>query len=211
MRLYSYWRSSAAYRIRIALNLKGIAHEIVPVHLVRGGGEHRQPDYLSINPQGLLPSLQLETGEVLTQSLAILEYLDELQPQPPLLPADPAGRAQARAVAQAIAVDLHPVNNLRISQYLRGALGQDDAGVTAWMKHWMIEGFAAVEQMVGDGPFSFGDTPTQADLCIVPQMYNARRYGVDLARFPRLVAIDAYAATFPAFQAALPESQPDAE
>lgn len=210
MRLYSYWRSSAAYRVRIALNLKGIAHEIVPVHLVRDGGEHRKPDYLAINPQGLLPSLLLDDGRILTQSLAMLEYLDEIQPQPALLPADPVLRAQVRAAAQSVAVDLHPVNNLRIAKYLRAEFAQGDEGVTAWMRHWMAEGLAATEKLVGAGPFAFGDAPTQADLCIVPQLYNARRYGLDLSPYPRLTAIDALAATLPAFQAAAPESQPDA-
>jgi maleylacetoacetate isomerase/maleylpyruvate isomerase len=212
MKLYSYWRSSAAYRVRIALNLKQVSCETVPVHLVRGGGEHLKPDYRRINPNGLVPALVLDDGSVITQSLAIVEYLEETFPEPRLLPADPLLRARARAAAQIIACDVHPINNLRVGSYLKTTLGHTQDDVVAWMRHWMRLGLEAYAQSIEpDGPFSFGDTLTLADLCLVPQLYNARRWGLDPSGLGRLKAIEASCTAIPAFAAAAPERQPDAE
>jgi maleylacetoacetate isomerase/maleylpyruvate isomerase len=212
MRLYTYYRSSAAYRVRIALALKGLDHVPVPVHLVKHGGQQRQPAYLAINPQGLVPALETDDGALITQSLAIIEYLDETHPTPPLLPPDALGRAQVRAMAQVVACDIHPLNNLGVTTRLRQKHGLDDAAVTAWMHEWMGRGFAALERLVGQGGrFCLGDSPTLADLCLVPQLYNARRFGVDLTAYPRLVGIDAACRTLPAFQQAAPECQSDRE
>jgi maleylacetoacetate isomerase len=197
LRLHTYWRSSAAYRVRIVLALKGIDYESVPRHLLRDGGEQHLPDYLALNPQGLVPALEHD-GRVLTQSLAICEYLDECFPEPPLLPVAPRDRAVVRAMALAIACDVHPLNNLRVQQYLRDGLGQDEAAVSQWVRHWIAEGFGALE------------TLTLADACLVPQAYNARRAGLDLAPWPRLAAVTGYLETLPAFAAARPEVQPDA-
>ncbi|HNG66436.1 MAG TPA: maleylacetoacetate isomerase, partial [Thauera aminoaromatica] len=183
MKLYTYFRSSAAYRVRIALNLKGLDYEAVPVHLVRGGGEHRQPAYLGLNPAGLVPALE-DQGQVLTQSLAIIEYLEESHPQPALLPAAPLDRARVRAIAQAIACDIHPVNNLRVLQYLTRELDASEEQKNAWYRHWIGVGLQAVEAMLaGDartGAFCHGDTPGLADCCLVPQVFNARRFGCEL-------------------------------
>ena len=214
LRLYTYWRSSAAYRVRIALAVKGLPYESVPRHLLRDGGQHRQADYLATNPQGLIPALEHD-GHVVTQSLAICEYLDEVFPQPPLLPADPRGRAAVRAMALAIACDIHPLNNLSVQQYLRTELGQRDDGVTRWAQHWIARGFAALEQLLArhstDGRYCYGDTVTLADACLVPQVYNARRVQVDLGSYPRLTAVARHLEALPAFAAARPEAQPDAE
>ena len=214
LRLYTYWRSSAAFRVRIALALKGLDYESVPRHLLRDGGEHRRADYLALNPQGLVPALEHD-GYVVTQSLAICEYLDEVFPQPPLLPADPRGRAAVRAMARAIACDIHPLNNLSVQQDLRTELGQRDDGVTRWAQHWIARGFAALEQLLArhstDGRYCYGDTVTLADACLVPQVYNARRVQVDLAAYPRLTAVARHLEALPAFAAARPEAQPDAE
>jgi len=214
MRLYGYFRSSAAYRVRIALNLKGLAHETVAVHLLRDGGEQHQPAYRALNPQGLVPSLATD-GAVLTQSLAIIEYLEEIRPEPRLLPGTPLDRARIRALALAVAADLHPLNNLRVLAYLRDALGQTEEGVGRWYRHWIAIGLTALEAMVaGDrrtGAFCHGDQPTLADICLVPQLANARRFAADLGAYPTLVAIDARCRVVPAFQAAAPEAQPDAE
>jgi maleylacetoacetate isomerase len=214
LRLYTYWRSSAAYRVRIALAVKGLPYESVPRHLLRDGGQHRQADYLATNPQGLIPALEHD-GHVVTQSLAICEYLDEVFPQPPLLPADPRGRAAVRAMALAIACDIHPLNNLGVQQYLRTELGQRDDGVTRWAQHWIARGFAALEQLLerhsADGRYCYGDTVTLADACLVPQVYNARRVQVDLGAYPRLTAVARHLEALPAFAAARPEAQPDAE
>ena len=214
MRLYGYFRSSAAYRVRIALNLKGLAHETVAVHLLRDGGEQHQPAYRALNPQGLVPSLATD-GAVLTQSLAIIEYLEEIRPEPRLLPGTPLDRARIRALALAVAADLHPLNNLRVLAYLRDALGQTEEGVGRWYRHWIAIGLTALEAMVaGDrrtGAFCQGDQPTLADVCLVPQLANARRFAADLAGYPTLVAIDARCRALPAFRAAAPEAQPDAE
>lgn len=212
MKLYSYFRSSAAYRVRIALNLKGLAYETVPVHLLRNGGEHRQPAYTALNPQALVPALA-DDGHWLTQSLAVIEYLEETRGGPPLLPADPPGRARVRALAQLIACDTHPLNNLRVLRYLQDVLAADEAAKNAWYRHWVAESFNALEillQSAGTGRFCHGDTPTLADCCLVPQVYNARRFGVDLTPYPAIVRIDAECAALPAFQAAAPEAQPDA-
>ena len=210
LKLYSYFRSSAAYRVRIALNLKGLSYEIIPVHLTRGGGEQRRPEYRDINPQKRVPALAV-SGEVLTQSLAIIEYLDETQREPPLLPADPLVRAKVRGVAQAIACDIHPLNNLIVLQYLKRTLGQEQATINEWYAHWIVEGFEAVEAMIRPGPYAFGAQVTLADVCIVPQVANARRYKVPLERFPRIAGVDAACQKLAAFERARPDNQPDAE
>jgi len=209
MILHGYFRSSASWRVRIALNLKGLTAEQVFHHLRRG--EHRAPDYLALNPQGLLPALATDDGAVLTQSLAICEYLDETCPEPPLLPAGALERARVRAVAQAIACDIHPVQNLKILQRLRDLKLPEEA-VTAWAAQTIDEGLAAVDALLArsSGPFAFGDRPGLADLCLVPQLGNARRFGVDL-RWPRLTEIEAACLELEAFRAAAPSVQPDAE
>ena len=206
MILHGYWRSSASYRVRSALNWKCIAAGTHAVD-VRAGGHHA-PDYLALNPQGLVPSL-VDGPLVLSQSLAIIEYLEETHPNPPLLPADPAGRAKARATALAVACDIHPLNNPRIMNYLRGEMGQPQAAVDSWIKHWIAEGFGPLEATAG-APYLCGDAVTIADLCLVPQMYNARRFGVDLSPYPKLTGIEARLLALPAFAKALPENQPDA-
>ena len=211
MRLHGYFRSSAAYRVRIALNLKGIGAEQVPHHLRRG--EQRFADYLKLNPQGLVPALELDEGAgVLTQSIAIIEWLEETIPEPALLPADALSRARVRAFALAIACDIHPVQNLRILNRLR-ALGFDEGTTRRWAAGVNRDGLAACEKMVGPGPgpFCFGATVTLADVCLVPQLANARRFGVDVARYQRLIWAEAAARVLPAFEAAEPEQQPDAE
>ena len=211
MRLHGYWRSSAAYRVRIALNLKGLDAETVTHALPRG--EHRSDAYLALNPQGLVPAL--ETGDgVLIQSMAIIEYLDEQWPEPPLLPSSPASRAVVRGMAAIISADIHPINNLRVLNRLRSEHGADDAAVARWVNHWIREGFIALEAAAARhstaGRFCHGDRVTVADLCLVPQLYNARRFGCDLTPFPTLVAIDAHCRGLDAFRDAAPESQPDA-
>jgi maleylacetoacetate isomerase len=211
VKLYSYFRSSAAYRVRIAFNLKGLSYETVPIHLQKEGGQHLKPDYRAVNPQMRVPTLKLDSGELLTQSLAIIEYLDEVHPQPPLLPRDPADRAKVRALAQLIACDIHPVNNLAPLRYLKNELGQEQTRIDAWYHHWVLAGFDALEAMVRPGPYAFGADVTLADICLVPQVANARRLQVPLERFPKIVAIDAACATLPAFEKARPENQPDAE
>ena len=208
--LYGYFRSSAAYRVRIALNLKGLAYRQAPVSLVKA--EQRSADFLALNPQGLVPALQ--DGEVLlTQSLAICEYLDDAYPDTvQLLPADPVLRARVRAFAQAIACDIHPVNNLRILNYLKTELGQDEAARNSWYRHWVQEGFAALEQKLAAsaGQYCFGDSITLADVCLLPQVFNAQRFNVDMAPYPRLAAIAENLAALSAFADAHPSSQPDA-
>ena len=211
-RLYTFWRSSAAYRVRIALALKGIAHEQVATHL--GRGEQGGAEYSARNPQALVPALQ-EDGFVLGQSLAIIEYLDETHPLPPLLPSDARGRAVVRSMAQSIACDIHPLNNLRVLNYLKGPLAQDQDGVNRWYRHWIGTGFVGLEALArrhsGDGEHLYGATVTLADVLLVPQLYNARRFQCDLAQFPTLTAIGAALAGQSAFAAAAPEAQPDAE
>jgi maleylpyruvate isomerase len=211
VKVYTYFRSSAAYRLRIALNLKDLSGDLVSIHLQKDGGQHRKPEYRAINPQMRVPALRLDSGEVLTQSLAIIEYLDEVDPQPPLLPRDPVARAKVRALALAIACDIHPLNNLAPLRYLKNELGQEQSKIDAWYHHWILEGFEALETMVRPGPYAFGAEVTLADVCLVPQIYNARRLKVPLERFPKLVAIDAACAKIPAFEQARPENQPDAE
>jgi maleylacetoacetate isomerase len=211
VKVYTYFRSSAAYRLRIALNLKDLSGDMVSIHLQKEGGQNRKPEYRAINPQMRVPALKLDSGEVLTQSLAIIEYLDEVDPQPPLLPRDPVERAKVRALALAIACDIHPLNNTSPLRYLKNVLGQEQSKIDAWYHHWILEGFEALETMVRPGPYAFGGEVTLADVCLVPQIYNARRLKVPLERFPKLVAIDAACAKLPAFEQARPENQPDAE
>jgi maleylacetoacetate isomerase/maleylpyruvate isomerase len=210
MKLYSFWRSSAAYRVRIALNLKHIDYELVPKQLAQG--EHRKADYLAANPQGLVPALEHQ-GVLITQSLAIIEYLDSVVPEPRLLPLDPVDRAHVAAMAQAIACDIHPLNNLRVTNYLRQELSQGEAQVQGWYAHWIEEGFHAMEawavQRSTSRRYLYADAVSVADLLLVPQMYNARRFNVGLEAFPALVAIDRHLCTIPAFFAASPEQQPD--
>ena len=211
MQLYSFFRSSAAYRVRIALNLKGMRYDTLAIHLQKEGGLNRRPDYQAINPQMRIPALRLDSGEVLIQSLAIIEYLDEVHPQPPFLPRDPIERANVRALAQIIACDIHPLNNVGALRYLKNEFGQDQAKVDAWYHHWILEGFAAIEPMIKAGPYAFGPDITLADICIVPQVANARRFKVPLDGFPKIVAADAACSAHAAFAAARPENQPDAE
>jgi len=211
MKLYTYFRSSAAYRVRIALNLKGISYETVPVDLRPGA--HRQPDYLARNPQGLIPALEHD-GTVISQSLAIIEYLEEMHPQPPLLPHSPRDRARVRSLALAVACDVHPLNNLRVLNYLRSPLGHDEAEVDTWYRHWIAEGLRALEEEArrasGDGRHMFGTEVTLADVCIVPQMFNARRFKCNVEPFPTLRGICAHLETLPPFARAAPKAQPDA-
>lgn len=209
MHLYTYFRSSAAFRVRIALNLKGLEWEAVPVNL--RANEQRDTGYLAANPQGLLPALAVE-GEILSQSLAILEYLDEIQPEPALLPERAIDRAHVRAMAQVVACEIHPLNNLRVLKYLRGPLGQSEETTNDWYRHWIKEGFTALEALVqryGSETHCFGDKLSMADVCLVPQMWNARRFKADLSAFPRLCAIDAHLTSKDAFESAKPENQSD--
>lgn len=211
MKLYTYFRSSAAFRVRIALNLKGISYEPVPIHLTKDGGRQKSAEFRAINPNMRVPALALSTGEVLTQSVAIIEYLDEVYPDPPLLPVDAIERAQVRAIAQLIACDIHPLNNLVVLNHLKSALKLDQAAADDWYRHWVTAGFAALEPMLRPGPYAFGAHVTLADLCIVPQVFNARRFKVDLAPFPKIAAVDAACGKLAAFDKARPENQPDAE
>jgi maleylpyruvate isomerase len=211
VRLYSYFRSSAAYRARIVLNLKGIAYETVPIHLIKDGGRNYTPEFRAINPQMRVPALATEAGDVLIQSLAIIEYLDETHPQPPLLPKDPLERAKVRAIAELIACDIHPLNNTSPLRYLKRTMNQEQEAIDAWYHHWVITGFEALEQLVTPGPYCCGSSVTIADVCLVPQVANARRLKVPLDKFPKIVAIDAACLVLPAFDRARPENQPDAE
>ncbi|NKL05944.1 maleylacetoacetate isomerase [Rhizobium leguminosarum] len=201
--LYDYWRSSASYRVRIALNLLGIDYKAVSINLLEGA--HRTPEYLALNPQGLVPTLVID-GKTLTQSLAIIEYLAELRPKSGLLPSDIADRQKVRALAYAVAMDIHPICNLHVVSHLMSMTDKADAR-EQWMKHFISDGLRKLEAMIGkaDGAFSFGNTPTMADLCLVPQVYNARRWGVELTAFKRIIDIDAKCAKLPAFQAAHPD------
>ena len=206
MKLYDYFRSSAAYRVRIALNLKGVAYESVPIHLVKG--EQSAPDYLAVNPQGRVPALAVD-GTVLVQSPAILEFLDERFPEPPLLPGDPLQRARVRVVAALIGCDIHPLNNLAVLRRLK-AMGHEQSAIDEWYRHWVVTGLEAVEAMIDGGPFCFGGTPPLADLYLVPQVFNARRFSVPLDPYPKIRAADAACLALPAFRDAAPEAQPDA-
>ena len=211
MKLYSYFRSSAAYRVRIALNLKGLTYEMVPIHLTKDGGRQHSPDYRAVNPQARVPTLEVSDGKILTQSLAIIEYLDEVHPKPPLLPPDALERAKVRAIAQLIACDIHPLNNLVALQYLKRQLKHEQAEIDAWYHHWINEGFAALEAMLKGGPYTCGTSVTLADVCLVPQVANARRFKVPLDRFPKIVAAETACLKLSAFDKARPENQPDAE
>jgi maleylacetoacetate isomerase len=212
MVLYSYWRSSSSYRVRLALNLKGLDYTIRPVHLVRDGGEQFADDYRALNPQQLVPAL-VDGETTMTQSLAILEYLDERHPEPGLLPSGAAERARVRAISQAIACEIAPLNNLRVLKYLVGPAGLDDDGKLAWYRHWTETGLAAVEAMLDSpstGRFCHGDEPGLADCCLLPQVYNAERFDCDIAELKRILRICDELKTLPAVQDAMPENQPDA-
>lgn len=214
MKLYTYFRSSAAYRVRIALNLKGIAYEPAFVHLVKDGGQQLQEAYRAINPEKLVPCLQ-DGDATISQSLAIIEYIDETHPEAPLLPADPLGRARVRSLAQMVACDIHPIDNLRVLRYLVHELKVSEDAKNEWYRHWIREGFAALETRlardVDTRRFCHGDTPGLADCVLVPQVFNARRLNVDLAPYPTIVRIDQACMALPAFQAAQPSQQPDSE
>jgi maleylacetoacetate isomerase len=210
MRLYSFFRSSAAYRVRIALCVKNVDHEIVSVDLP--GGAHRTHEFLAVNPQATIPTLD-DDGTILWQSLAIIEYLDVRFPTPRLIPAEPVARARVQALAQLIACEIHPLNNLRVLRYLRGQLKLDEVAVGKWYSHWVAEAFGPLEQLVGrfgGGRYCFGDSLSLADVCLVPQMYNARRFSCDVTPYPKLVRIAAGLESEPAFARAAPDHQPDA-
>lgn len=211
MKLFGFFLSSAAYRVRIALNLKDIDYEQLSLKLREG--EHKQADYLAVNPQGLVPALALSgaaSDTVLFQSMAILEYLEEVYPEPPLLPKHPVTRANVRAVADNIACDIHPLNNLRVLIYLKDVLGHDDDEVNTWYHHWLKAGFDGVERSIGADPYCFGDTPTLADVCLLPQLYNARRFKFDLEPYPKMRAVEETCLKHDAFDKAYPDNQPDA-
>jgi len=212
MKLHTYFRSSAAFRVRIALNLKGLAYDTAFVHLPRG--EHRAPDYGAVNPQALLPTLE-DGGRLLTQSLAILEYLEETKPSPPLLPKDPFERARVRSLALLVACEIHPLNNLRVLQHLKRALGQNEEQVNAWYRHWIGDGLAKFEADLVNGKtagkFCYGDTPTMADCCLVPQVFNAQRYKCDTTPYPTVMRVFSACMKLDAFDRAQPAKQPDAE
>jgi maleylpyruvate isomerase len=212
MKLYTYFRSSAAFRVRIALNLKGLQYESVPKHFARN--EHRAADYLELNPQGLIPALGVD-GVVLSQSLAIIEYLNDRHPEPPLLPADPIDRARVRSMALAIACEIHPLNNLRVLNYLIGTLGLAKEQKDGWYRYWIDVGFEALEKTLSHdgatGRFCHADAPTLADICLVPQIANARRFAIDMSPYPTLTRIESACNELPAFAAAAPALQPDAE
>jgi len=212
--LYGYFRSSAAFRARIALNLKGIKPELRFVHLLKDGGQQHTAEYKALNPQELIPALAHD-GHLITQSLAIIEYLDEIVPEPPLLPKDAFGRARARELAYVVACDIHPVNNLRVGQHLKNKLNVSDDGIAIWQRHWIKVGFDALEKMLSlskdTGLYCHGDAPTIADICLIPQCANARRAKLELSPWPTIARIEAHALKHPAFDAALPKNQPDAE
>jgi len=213
LKLYSYWRSTAAYRVRAALNIKRLSYSIIPIHLVKDGGEQHNPEYAEKNPQELVPLLD-DNGKLLSQSMAICEYIDEAYDGPQLLPSEPFLKAKVRSVCQVIACDIHPLDNLRVLQYLKGELQVSDEQKTTWYAHWILKGFAALEETLAEyktqGPFCFGEELTLADVFLVSQMYNARRFEVDLSNFPRLVEIEQHCLTLDTFQDAKPEAQPDA-
>lgn len=212
MKLYTYFRSSAAFRVRIALNLKRVAYEPVFVHLAKG--EHRKPDYARVNPQGLVPTLELDDGQRLVQSLAIIEWLDERYPTPRLVPSDALERARVRSIAYLIACEIHPLNNLRVLQHLKRTLGQNEEGINDWYRHWIGDGLGKVEAELarpGTGKFSHGDAPSLADCCLVPQIFNAKRYRSDLAPYPITLRVFEECMKLEAFDRAQPSKQPDAE
>jgi maleylacetoacetate isomerase len=211
--LYTYWRSSAAYRVRIALNLKGLPYEARPVHLLTDGGEHLKPAYCDISPQAQLPTL-LDGDRTIRQSMAILEYLDETRPDVPLMPTDPLGRARVRELMQAVGTDIHPLGNLRVLRAIEAEFGADQSAKAAWSRRWIKKGFDGIEALLARGQtghFSHGDAPTLADCCLVPQFYNAVRWGVDLAPYPTIRRVVEACQRMEAFQKAAPEAQPDAQ
>ena len=211
MKLYNYFRSSASFRVRIALNLKGLAYDYLPVHLAKG--EQKQPGFAAVNAEGLVPVLQLDDGRRLTQSMAIIEYLDEAHPEPALLPRDPIGRARVRALAQIVACEIHPLNNLRVLKYLVNDLKASEEAKNAWYRHWVRLGLQSFEAHLAEQPGTYchGDTPTLADCCLVPQIFNARRFDCDLSGLPRTLAAFDACMQLPAFQRAQPSACPDAE
>ncbi len=211
MKLYSYFRSSAAYRVRIALNLKNIPYEMEAVHLAKDGGQNRKPGYRAVNPQMKLPALKLSSGDILIQSMAIIAYLDEVYPEPALLPAEAVARAKVRAIAQIVACDIHPIDNVAPLRYLKNVLNHDQTEIDAWYHHWILEGFDAIEALILPGPYACGAQVTLADLCLVPQVFNAKRLKVPLERFPKILAAEAACLALPEFDKARPENQPDAE
>lgn len=214
LRLFGYWRSSASYRVRIALECKGLDFEYVPVHLVRSGGEQYGHDYRTLNPQSRVPALESPDG-VLTQSMAIMEWLEEVYPEPALLPRNPGERARVRALAQIMVADVQPLQNTSVTRFLQSTLKLDDAALQVWLREWVGRGLRTFEEMLvqsppGGGDFCVGKVPTLADVCLVPQCYSARRFGVDPAVYPRIAHIERACAELPAFQRAAPERQPDA-
>ena len=215
MKLYSYYRSSASFRVRIALALKGIDYEYAAVHLIKEGGQQFAPAFRALNPASMVPVLETDQGAVLTQSLAIVEYLDEVFPQPPLLPGDPVGRARVRALALAIACEIHPLNVPRVLKHLGSAFGADENGKNAWYRHWVETGLATVEAMLAEDPRTgaccHGDTPTLADVVLVPQIFNAQRFKARVDHVPTVMRIHEHCMTLPAFANAAPAAQPDAE
>jgi maleylacetoacetate isomerase len=211
VKLYTYWRSTSSYRVRIALALKNITFDSQPIHLVRDGGEHKQSAFLAINPQGRVPALELDDGTILTQSPAIIEYLEEVKPHPALLPTDPKARAQVRAIAALIGCDIHPLHNVGTLNYLRQNLHAEEKDVKEWIVHWIARRFEVIETQIGDEGFAFGEEPGLADVYLVPQVYAARRFGLPLDAFPKIARLDALAAQHPAFQRADPANQADAE
>jgi maleylpyruvate isomerase len=214
MKLYSYFRSSAAYRVRIALNLKGLAYEYAPIHLLRDGGQQLKPEYRELNPDGIVPTF-IDGDDVLTQSLAIIEYLEETHPEPALLPGTPLDRAFIRSIALQVACEIHPVDNLRVLKYLKHTLKVGDEAKDEWYRHWLESGFESLEKRLANDPrvgkLCFGNTPTLADLCLVPQVFNARRFNIDMSRYPTIERIADHAAQIDAFARAAPGQQPDAE
>jgi maleylpyruvate isomerase len=214
VKLYSYFRSSAAYRVRIALNLKGLPYEYAAIHLLREGGEQLKPEYRELNPDGIVPTL-IDGDDVLTQSLAIIEYLEETHPQPPLLPGNPVDRAYVRSIALQVACEIHPLNNLRVLKYLKHEVKVPDEVKDAWYAHWVEAGFASLEKRLANdrrvGALCYGDSPTMADLSLVPQVFNARRFKIDMGRYPTIARIADHACESDAFRRAAPGEQPDAE
>ncbi|MEO6689018.1 MAG: maleylacetoacetate isomerase [Dokdonella sp.] len=211
--LYDYWRSSACYRVRIALNVKGLRYILKPVHLLDNGGEQHSAEYRQVNPQAAVPAL-VDGARVIRQSLAIIEYLDEVKPDVPLLPSAARDRAHVRGMALLVACDIHPLNNLRVMQYLERELTLDQAARERWTRHWMEEGFRALESILADdlatGAYCHGEAPTMADACLIPQVYNAKRFNVDMTPYPTIMRINEQCMALPAFDAARPEMQPDA-
>ena len=211
MKLYSFFRSSAAYRVRIALNVKGIAYETVSVHLSKDGGHNKRPEFRAVNPHMRVPVLVTPAGNVLIQSLAIIEYLEETHPEPPLLPGDPLKRAKVRTLAQLIACDIHPLNNTSPLRYLKNELRQQQTAIDAWYRHWVTTGFEALEALIEPAPYAAGREVTLADVCLVPQVANARRFKVPLDHFPKIVGVEQACLALSPFDRARPENQPDAE